>query len=89
MARDKRLNRQNKLKADRCFTVVKAWCGYPKPKFGVFWPWLGWGGDCLGFFDTQKEAVDYCEKLVEHEYFMRSDLQKLDQKELKAYVASH
>ena len=42
MARDKRLNRQNKLKADRCFTVVKAWCGYPEPKFGVFG--LGSGG---------------------------------------------
>ena len=90
MARDKRLNRQNKLKADRCFSVVKAWCGYTTPRFGVFWPFgFGWDSECLGWCETEKEAVDYCEKLSALGYGIRSELQKLDQSELKAYAASH
>ncbi len=91
MARDKRLNKYRELKNDRRFSVIEAWCGYVKPKFGIFWPlgFASWDSECLGWCDTEKEAVDYCEKLSALGYGIRSDLQKLDQKELKAYVASH
>lgn len=88
MARDKRLNKFRELKNDRRYIVVGAWCGDIKPRFGVWWLSIGWSGKCLGFFDTQEEAVDYCEKLVELEYSIRDDLRKLDQLELKAYAAS-
>lgn len=51
----KALNSRNELKADKRYTIAKAFIGLPYPVYTVLW--CGASGDMLGHAKTKREAV--------------------------------
>ncbi len=91
MARDKRLNKYNEWKGDKRYKIYLAWCGYPYPRYEIFFAigMVEWNQKPVGFCDTIDEAIAYCEKLKALNYSIRDDLWKMEYPELQVYAASH